>query len=211
LNRRARTSDMNIDTLLSAPAQFSTARLRLERPRPEHAGVVMDSVNASLGALRYVGWAAQAFDAERARRFCARDAQLVAAGECLIYFAFEQDSEAFVGNLDLHSFDFDVPRGEIGYVGDVRRAGSGLMFEAATAVLRLGFELGLERIEAVCDARNLRSIAFAEMLGMTREGLLRSHDRDPQGALCDDVVLSMLRGDPWPSYNRRPSSPSSSR
>jgi RimJ/RimL family protein N-acetyltransferase len=202
---------MNIDTLLSAPAQFSTARLRLEGPRPEHAAVVMESVNASLGALRYVGWAAQAFDAERARRFCTRDAELVAAGECLIYFAFEQGSEAFVGNLDLHSFDFDVPRSEIGYVGDVRRAGSGLMFEAATAVLRLGFDLGLERIEAVCDARNLRSIAFAEMLGMTREGLLRSHDRDPQGALCDDVVLSMLRGDPWPSYNRRPSLSSSSR
>ena len=76
------------------------------------------------------------------------------------------------------------------------------MFEAATALLRLGFELGLERIEALCDARNARSIAFAQMLGMTREGLLRSHDRDPQGALCDDVVLAMLRDDPWPTLRR---------
>jgi len=190
---------MNIETLRGAPAEFTTSRLRLERPRPEHASAVMESVNASLAALRYIGWADSAFDAERALRFCTRDAELVAAGTCLIYFAFEQGSDAFVGNLDLHSFDFDVPRGEIGYVGDARRAGSGLMFEAATAVLRLGFELGLERIEAVCDARNLRSIAFAEMLGMTREGLLRAHDRDPQGALCDDVVLAMLRGDPWPA------------
>ena len=200
---------MNIDTLLGAPAQFTTARLRLERPRSEHAAVVMESVNASLAELRYIGWGQAAFDAERALRFCTHDAELVAAGECLIYFAFEQASGAFIGNLDLHSFDFDVPRGEIGYVGDVRRAGSGLMFEAATALLRLGFELGLERIEAVCDARNLRSIAFAEMLGMTREGLLRAHDRDPQGGLCDDVVLAMLRGDRWPSYNHR--HPSSSR
>jgi len=200
---------MNIDTLLGAPAQFTTARLRLEHPRPEHATVVMESVNASLAELRYIGWGQAAFDAERALRFCTHDAELVAAGECLIYFAFEQASGAFIGNLDLHSFDFDVPRGEIGYVGDVRRAGSGLMFEAATALLRLGFELGLERIEAVCDARNLRSIAFAQRLGMTREGLLRAHDRDPQGGLCDDVVLAMLRGDPWPSYNRP--HPSSSR
>lgn len=197
---------MNINTLLGAPAQFTTARLRLERPRPEHAAEVMESVNASLAELRFVGWGHAGFDAERALDFCTRDAALVAAGQCLIYFAFEQHGGAFVGNLDLHSFDFDVPRGEIGYVGDARRAGSGLMFEAATAVLRLGFELGLERIEAVCDARNLRSIAFAQMLGMTREGLLRAHDRDPQGALCDDVVLAMLRGDPWPSYNRDPSS-----
>jgi len=203
---------MDAHTLLGAPALIGTPRLRLEWPRPEHAAVVMESVNASLAELRYVGWAAETFDAERALRFCTNDAELVARGKCLIYFAFEHGSDAFVGNLDLHSFDFDVPRAEIGYVGDVRRAGSGLMFEAATAVLRLGFELGLERIEAICDARNLRSIAFAEMLGMTREGLLRSHDRDPQGELCDDVVLAMLRGDPWPvprpadtfaSYNPR--------
>jgi RimJ/RimL family protein N-acetyltransferase len=193
---------MNNDTLLGAPAQFASARLRLERPRPDHAAVVMESVNASLAELRYIGWGKAAFDAERALRFCTHDAELVAAGECLIYFAFDRASGAFIGNLDLHSFDFDVPRGEIGYVGDARRAGSGLMFEAATALLRLGFELGLERIEAVCDARNLRAIAFAERLGMTREGLLRAHDRDPHGALCDDVVLAMLRGDPWPSYNR---------
>lgn len=159
----------------------------------------MDSVNASLAELRYIGWGVEAFDAERALRFCSNDAALVAQGKCLIYFAFEHGSEAFIGNLDLHSFDFDVPRAEIGYVGDSRRAGSGLMFEATTAMLRLGFELGLERIEAICDARNLRSIAFAEMLGMTHEGRLRSHDRDPRGELCDDVVLSMLRSDPWPT------------
>ena len=198
---------MDIHTLLAAPSQFSTARLRLERPRPVHAAVVMESVNASLAELRYVGWVGAGFDMERAQRFCTRDAELVAAGECLIYFAFEQDSDAFIGNLDLHTFDFAVPRCEIGYAGDSRRAGSGLMFEAATALLRLGFELGLERIEALCDARNARSIAFAQMLGMTREGLLRAHDRDPQGALCDDVILSMRRGDPWPSYNRSPSPP----
>jgi len=194
---------MDISTLLTAPAQFTSRRLRLERPHAGHAMVVMESVNASLAELRYIGWGKEAFDDERAQRFCERDAELVAAGECLIYFAFEQSTGAFVGNLDLHSFDFDVPRCEIGYVGDARRAGSGLMFEAAAAVLKLGFELGVQRIEAVCDARNLRSIAFAEMLGMTREGLLRSHDRDPGGAVCDDVVLSMLRDDPWPTLRPR--------
>jgi len=193
---------MDIHTLLSAPAQFTSARLRLEKPRPEHAAAVMESTNASLAELRYITWGKAAFDAERALRFCEHDAELVAAGECLIYFAFEQASGAFVGNLDLHSFDYDVPRCEIGYVGDTRRAGSGLMFEAATAVLKLGFDLGLQRIEAICDSRNLRSIAFAEMLGMTREGLLRAHDRDPQGELCDDVVLALLRDDPRPTLRR---------
>lgn len=189
---------MNRDTLKGAPATLWTARLRLEHPRAEHAAAVMESTNASLPELRYIDWGLAAFDAERALRFCEKDAELVASGTCLIYFAFEREGGAFVGNLDLHSFDFDVPRCEIGYVGDTRRAGSGLMFEAAAAVLRLAFELGVVRVEAVCDARNTRSIAFAQSLGMTREGVLRAHDRDPQGALCDDVLLALLSTDELP-------------
>ncbi|MDE2627398.1 MAG: GNAT family N-acetyltransferase [Burkholderiales bacterium] len=189
----------NADTLLAAPRALYTPRLRLEHPRTEHAAVVMDSVNASLPALRCIGWGQGAFDARRALRMCELDRAAVAAGECLIYFAFERDGGAFVGNLDLHSFAFEVPRCEIGYVGDVRRAGRGLMFEAATAVLRLGFALGVLRIEARCDARNLRAIHFAERLGMQREGRLRSHAHDPQGGLCDDVVLALLRDEPPPS------------
>ena len=149
---------MNADTLRAAPHTLHTPRLRLENPRAEHAAAVMDSVNASLPELRYIGWGQGAFDVQRALRFCEHDRELVAAGECLIYFAFERAGGAFVGNLDLHSFAFEVPRCEIGYVGDVRLAGRGLMFEAATEVLRLGFALGVLRIEARCDARNLRSI-----------------------------------------------------
>ena len=190
---------MNADRLKSAPRTLWTPRLRLEQPRAEHAAAVMGSVNASLSELRHLGWGQAAFDAERALRFCEHDRELVAAGECLIYFAFERASGAFVGNLDLHSFAFDVPRCEIGYVGDARLAGRGLMFEAAAEVLRLGFALGVQRIEACCDARNLRSIHFAEQLGMQREGLLRSYARDPQGGLCDDVVLALLRNDPQPA------------
>ena len=190
---------MNADTLKSAPRTLWTPRLRLEHPRAAHAAAVMSCVNAALPQLGYVGWSQVALNAQRALRLCEHDRKRAAAGECLIYFAFERAGSAFVGNLDLHSFAFDVPRCEIGYVGDARLAGRGLMFEAATEVLRLGFELGVQRIEACCDARNLRSIRFAEQLGMQREGLLRSYARDPQSGLCDDVVLALLRNDPQPA------------
>lgn len=190
---------MNADTLRAAPRTLYTPRLRLEHPRAEHAATVMDSVDASLPELRYIGWGQTAFDAQRALRLCEHDCERVAAGECLIYLAFQRAGGAFVGSLDLHSFAFDVPRCEIGYVGDARLAGRGLMFEAATEVLRLGFALGVQRIEARCEAHNLRSIRFAEQLGMRREGRLRSHARDPQRSVCDDVVLALLRDDPQPA------------
>jgi len=186
---------VNAASLEAAPTTLLTARLRLELPRIDHAAVVMEGVNASLHALRFVGWGQAAFDAGRAQRFCERDAARVAAEECLIYFAFEQVGGAFVGNLDLHSFDFDVARCQIGYVGESRRAGRGLMHEAATAMVQLAFALGLERVEAYCDVRNARSIRFAERLGMRREGVACSSSRDPQGELCDEQVLARRRED----------------
>jgi RimJ/RimL family protein N-acetyltransferase len=156
---------------------------------------VRESVNASLAGLRFVRWAQCPFEDDDARRFCEADAEQVAAGTCLIYFAFERASGRFVGNLDLHTFDFDVPRCQVGYVGDARFAGRGLMREAALAVIDLAFRLGVERVEAWCDARNARSIHFAKTLGLREEGLLRSVERDPQGQLCDQVLLARLRAE----------------
>jgi RimJ/RimL family protein N-acetyltransferase len=187
---------MDRNTLQSAPESLFTPRLQLVKPQARHAAAVMESVNASLTGLGFIRWAQQAFDDDDARRFCERDAEQVAAGECLIYFAFERDSGRFVGNLDLHSFDFSVPRCQIGYVGDTRLAGRGLMREAAQAMIALAFGLGVERVEAWCDWRNERSIHFAQTLGLRFEGLMRSVERDAQGRLCDQALLARLRGDP---------------
>lgn len=190
---------MDRSTLKGAPSHIATARLDLFHPQPLHAAAVRESVNASLPALRHVAWAQQAFGEDDARRFCDADAARVAEGECLIYFAFERSSGRFIGNLDLHSFDFAVPRCQLGFVGDTRFAGRGLMREAALMLIDHGYELGVERIEAWCDVRNTRSIHFAQTLGLHYEGLLRGVSRDPQGALCDEVLLARLRGDGRPS------------
>jgi RimJ/RimL family protein N-acetyltransferase len=189
---------MDHGRLHQAPARLRTPRLELRFPQLEDAALLMDSVNASLGNLGFIRWAQQALDLERAQRACQRDVQQVAAGECLVYLAFEQPGAAFVGSIDLHSVDFENARCQIGYVGDLRRAGQGLMREAALAVMALGFGIGLERIEAWCDVGNTRSVHFAQALGMQREGVLRAVERDAHGRLCDQVLLSRLRTDAVP-------------
>ena len=188
---------MDSRTLQQAPACLSSARLELVKPSAAHAAAVCESVNASLGTLQHVAWAQQAFDGATALRFCEADAERVAAGECLIYFAFERATGCFVGNLDLHSFDFGVPSCQMGYVGDSRLAGRGLMREAALRLLDLAFALGVERVEARSDLRNVRAIHFAQTLGLHYEGLMRGVARDPRGQLCDEVLLARLRQDPW--------------
>jgi RimJ/RimL family protein N-acetyltransferase len=183
--------------LQRAPRRLLTPRLVLETPRLEHAAAVMASINASLPELRFIDWGQHAVDRIWADAFARRGERFVADGEALIYYAFERgrrdERGAFVGNLDLHSFDFEAPRCEIGYVADSAHAGRGLMREAALAVVETAFALGFVRIEALTDARNARALRFAERsLGFVREGTLRAHRRDVRGELCDEVVFARL-------------------
>jgi len=180
--------------LTAAPTTLLTPRLRLETPRPEHAAAFCDGVAASMPALAWVAWSARPRDLAWALRFCEDDARSAAAGEDLAFHVFEIADGGWVGRIDVHTIDFAAARGEIGYVGDVRRAGRGLMREAALAVIDLCFRLGFERIEAMSDARNERALHFAETIGMAREGLLRRHERDAKGELCDMVLYATFPG-----------------
>jgi len=178
--------------LKKAPNSLRTERLRLETPRPEHAAAFADGVAASMENLAYVAWGLRPRDFSWAQRFCEDDARSIAAGQDLAFHAFEIEGGRWAGRLDVHTIDLDAARGELGYVGDVRSAGRGLMREAALAVIGLCFGLGFERIEAMSDARNARALHFATTLGMQREGLLRRHERDPQGRFCDMVLYAIL-------------------
>lgn len=178
--------------LTLAPRVLHTQRVRLEAPRADHAEAFAAGVQASMEQLSHVTWGLRPRDVEWARRFCEDDARSVAAGQDLVFHAFALADGAWVGRIDVHTITLDDARGEIGYVGDVRRAGQGLMREAALAVIGLCFELGFQRIEAMSDVRNRRALRFAETLGMQREGTLRRHERDPQGRLCDQALYAVL-------------------
>lgn len=176
--------------LAGARRELRTSRLRLLAPCAEHAPQVAESINTSLPLLRFIEWGQRKVDLAWALRFCERGLQYVEEGECLIFNVFEQGSDAFVGRIDLHSFDFDAPRAEMGYVGDARTAGRGLMREAVLAVVGFGFEIGLARIHAISDTRNERALHFAESLGFKLEGTLRAYERDPWGELATQAIFA---------------------
>jgi RimJ/RimL family protein N-acetyltransferase len=179
--------------LAAAPTVLHGPRVRLETPRSEHAEAFAAGVLASMPELLYVVWSQRPVGTEWARHFCEDDARCTAAGQDLAFHVFALADGGWVGRIDVHSIDFDAARGEIGYVGHSQRSSQGLMREAALLVIELCFALGFERIEAMSDARNARALRFAEGLGLQREGLLRRHERDPQGALCDMVLYAILR------------------
>lgn len=174
-----------------APTQLTTPRLDLHAPRPEFGPLFVESLNLSLPGLRHIGWAQVARSLDWGATFMAHGQELIAAGECLIFHAFERSSGAYVGRIDLHSWDFDAPRCEVGYVGDVRTAGRGLMREAVLACVDMAFTLGAARVQALSESDNHRALHFAQhALGFTREGELRNYERDAQGRLGTQVLFA---------------------
>ena len=182
---------VDANTLLQAPRQIHSERLVLHAPQPEWAPVFVESLNLSLPGLAYIGWAQKERAVDWAEEFLSHDIEWAARGEGLVFYAFEAASGAYVGRIDLHSWDFDAPRCEVGYVGDVRTAGRGLMREAVLACVELAFSLGVARVQALSEATNHRALHFAEhALGFTREGVLRNFERDAQGRLGDQVLFA---------------------
>jgi RimJ/RimL family protein N-acetyltransferase len=185
-----RQAGLTPERLKAAPRAFATGRLRLEAPRIEHAPAFFESLNVSRGALNFIAWGREPHDLAWAERFCVRAVELIEQGGYLVFNAFEQNTGAYVGRIDLHSFDFEAPRCEIGYVGDVRVAGQGLMREAVLGVVQFGFGLGLARIQALSETGNHRALRFAEALGFTREGTLRNYERDIEGGLGEQALFA---------------------
>jgi [ribosomal protein S5]-alanine N-acetyltransferase len=69
----------------------------------------------------------------------------------------------------------------------------GYMTEALREVLRFGFEtMGLNRIQATCNASNVASSRVMEKAGLTCEGVLREHIHS-KGAFHDRKMYSILR------------------
>ncbi len=186
---------MDKQDLIAAPRSLRTLRLRLEAPCVQHAQQIANFLNASLSSWPFISWPRFTRDLAWAQTFCARGLQYVDDGENLIFNVFREDSGALIGRIDFHSFDFEAPRAEIGYVGDPRQAGQGLMREAVLATVDMVFALGFARIEAISDVRNERAIRFALSMGFTQEGVVRHRERDPQGELCNQVMLALLSAD----------------
>jgi ribosomal-protein-alanine N-acetyltransferase len=86
-------------------------------------------------------------------------------------------------------------RAEIGYDLDPAYWGRGLMTEALRIVLVYGFKkMGLNRVQAIIESRNIRSLQLIRRLGFKKEGVLRQKSFF-NGTFRDDVCFSLLRGE----------------
>ena len=112
----------------------------------------------------------------------------------------EHDGEV-VGDSVLILQGTGLSEGEIGWTVMPGHAGRGYATEAARAVLRMAFEhYGLRRVVANLDARNDRSAALCERLGMRRE-THRLGDFWSKGTWTDSYEYALLREE-WQAQQR---------
>lgn len=103
--------------------------------------------------------------------------------------------DRFIGTTALFALSGPTHRAELGYSLLPSLQGQGLATEAVRRALDFGFDtLGLERVEADVDPRNLASCRLAERLGFQREGLLRNRWR-VGGEFADSILYGLLRGE----------------
>lgn len=124
--------------------------------------------------------------------------QLIQAGGAAWQFVVaEQRGDRAVGTCLLFRHDEGSARAELGYVLARSCWGRGYMREALGALVACAFTtLGLRRLEAEVDPRNLASGRVLQGLGFVREGLLRERWVD-KGVAHDVEAYGLLKHE-WP-------------
>ncbi|MDQ3618547.1 MAG: GNAT family N-acetyltransferase [Actinomycetota bacterium] len=106
-----------------------------------------------------------------------------------------RDTNTLIGDVSLTVLSREHAQGEIGFVLDPDQQGRGYGREAATVLLRFGFEdLELHRIIGRCDPRNVPSWRLLERLGMRREAHFRESEIF-KGEWGDEYVYALLAAD----------------
>ena len=142
---------------------------------------------------RYLMWPARDRDQTRtALKYRIEHPTLEKEGDVLVLAVEHQETGALLGDVNL-SWRSEWDRtGEFGFVFDPRFHGKGYAREAATEVLRLGFEeMGLHRIIGRADARNTASTGLMTRLGLRKEAHFVKNEF-LKGEWTDEVVYAIL-------------------
>ena len=140
----------------------------------------------------WLPWATSITDEATAREFLQRYADRQAADEGRIYGIWLDGR--LVGGTLFRIFDVGSGVCELGVWLAPSAQGRGLVTRAARHMINWAFARGLQRVEWFCAVDNKPSIAGAQRLGMTREGVLRSAFL-VNGTRQDIEVWSLLAGE----------------
>jgi len=121
-------------------------------------------------------------------------------GDSLVLGVELADGGPLIGDVMLRFVSATHRSGEVGWVFHPDHAGRGYATEAAHALLHLAFdELGLHRVVARVDVRNVASLRLCDRLGMRREAHLVENEWF-KGSWSDEIDAALLEGE-WADHH----------
>jgi RimJ/RimL family protein N-acetyltransferase len=176
----------------------SFQNVRLETPRLvlrpfRHADAPdLFAIYSDPEVYRYVpigGWK----EMDEAHQRIARDIHTMTAGEILRLAVQRRDDSRVVGEVLLFNFAEASGRAEIGYALAREAWGCGYAREALPPLIDYAFDaLGLRRLHANVDPRNVASAKVLERLGFVLEGTQREHYVDRGDEVSDGALYGLL-------------------
>jgi len=183
---------MSIDRVLQSFPQLETSRLVLRRMQVTDAEAIF-RIFADDEVTRYYDDAtftdvSQASDQIEAWENGFKNKR------CVRWGIARKEDRALIGSCGYYGFHTWHMRASIGYELARPFWRQGIMTEALSAIIDLGFkEVGLNRIDAVVMPENDASIKLLEKLGFCNEGLLREYENWGSKGFTDLCMLSILR------------------
>lgn len=177
--------------------RVETERLVLRCWSPADAPLLSDAIESSLEHLRpWMLWAQQEPKTREDRIQLLRTFRShFDSDQDFAYGIFSADEAEVIGSTGLHP-RIGAGAREIGYWIRAQRIGRGYATEAASALVRVAFELDrVARLEIRCDPANAASAAVARKLGFTHEGTLRGEAVGADETRRDTMIWSMLPGE----------------
>jgi RimJ/RimL family protein N-acetyltransferase len=174
---------------------IETSRLLLRPYTPEDMDAFYE-LRTRPDVTRYLYWepaSREEVEPELDRRVRVRT--LGTEGDRLHLAVVPREGGPLIGDVMLAWLSERHRQGEVGFVFHPDHQGRGFAREAATEMLRLGFErFGLHRIIGQCDARNEASAALMRRLGMRQEAHFVQNEIF-KGDWGDELVFAMLESE----------------
>ena len=195
------------DPTLAPSYPLKTERMSL---RPYEIGdlAALHGLFGRADVSRYLMW--EPMDLDQAQALLDRrllQTRIDTEGDGILLAAIDDETGRTIGEFMLRFASAQSLQGVVGWSIHPDFQGRGLATEGAREMLRLGFEeLGLHRIVAEADPRNLPSLRVMEHLGMRREAHL-VENLFVKGEWVDEVVCAMLATEWHASRTDEPSAP----
>ncbi len=134
-------------------------------PHIAYAEEILEAIQQNSTHLsRYLKWVDDITTVEAERNFLEGVLTQVAKGEALLYLIF--DEEQFIGMIDLHAFDKETRKAEVGYWLAEAYTKRGITTNAVKLLCDIAFEdLALNKLELRANVNNKGSNRVAEKVG----------------------------------------------